>query len=90
MQPTKTDILSLRNTSMTICEKLYKNLSNWNEFIQAQSVPNTPTYTVVPSQDLGFKFKYAELLYGQDVMVLLWNHQVRLLANKYNPDFLSC
>lgn len=87
MQPTKIYILPVRNIFMTICKKLLRSLCNWNEFIWAQSVPNTPTHTVVPSQELGFKSKYSELLCGQDVMVLLWNHQVRLLGNKYNPDF---
>lgn len=65
MQLTKIDILR-RNISMTICEKQYKSLCNWNESMQAQSIPNIPTNRAVSSQELGIKSKYAELLYGQD------------------------
>lgn len=66
MQLTKTDILAVRNISMTICEKQYKSLRNWNEFMLAQSIPDIPTHTVVSSQEPGIESKYAELLYGQD------------------------
>lgn len=66
MQLIKTDILAVRNISMTICEKQYKSLRNWNEFMQAQSIPDIPTQTVVSSQEPGIESKYAELLYGQD------------------------
>lgn len=86
MEPTKADILAVRNISMTICEKQYETLAteiNSSRYTEYIIHPHTPLCPV-KSQNLNLNM----LSYSMVKMsVLLWSHQARLQCNTHVPDF---